>query len=48
MCRRFIHARAQRSDLAKLFSVDCEKKTFLSEKCAPFSHSGGVLIHVPR
>jgi hypothetical protein len=32
MCRRFIHARAQRSDLAKLFSVDCEKKTFLSER----------------
>ena len=32
MCRRFIHVCAQRSDLAKLFSVDCEKKTFLSER----------------
>jgi len=32
MCRRYIRARAQRSDLAKLFSVDCEKKTFLSER----------------
>ena len=32
MCRRFIRARVQRSDLAKLFSVDCEKKTFLSER----------------
>ena len=38
MCRRFIRARAQRSDLAKLFSVDCEKKTFLSERmCSIFS-----------
>ena len=32
MYRRFIHVCAQRSDLAKLFSVDCEKKTFLSER----------------
>ena len=32
MCRRYTHARAQRSDLAKLFSVDCEKKKFLSER----------------
>ena len=41
MCRRCIRARAQRSDLAKLFSVDCEKKTFLSErKCAPFFSLG--------
>ena len=48
MYRRYTHARVRTSDLAKLFSVDCEKKTFLSEKCAPFSHSGGVLIHLPR
>ena len=32
MCRRYTRACAQRSDLAKLFSVDCEKKTFLSER----------------
>ena len=32
MYRRYTRARAQRSDLAKLFSVDCEKKTFLSER----------------
>ena len=32
MCRRYTHARVRTSDLAKLFSVDCEKKTFLSER----------------
>ena len=38
MCRRYTHARVRTSDLAKLFSVDCEKKTFLSEEmCSIFS-----------